>query len=229
MRPVSSSVWVSEFQASSHKWPFSREWRRDLALRIKRASHTLATLIEDVRVNHRRLDIFVTQQFPHSANIAIATLLRTFLVVCFACCQKCPCPNLCGGSYIIASLEQMSGKTMSKRMTADSFVNPCCEYESVRIEASILTLSVRSPLSDFELPICDKCLPNVCRWYCYRHSDGWWSPDCLCHRSPKTELLLATQSVEFAPLLLKWLVQDDSEMGETVPCNRLKIDKNKDK
>jgi len=32
--------------------------------------------------------------------IAIATLLRTFLVVCFACCQKCPCPNLCGGSYI---------------------------------------------------------------------------------------------------------------------------------
>ena len=32
--------------------------------------------------------------------IAIATLLRTFLVMCFACCQKCPCPNLCGGSYI---------------------------------------------------------------------------------------------------------------------------------
>ena len=32
--------------------------------------------------------------------IAIATLLRTFLVVCFAYCQKCPCPNLCGGSYI---------------------------------------------------------------------------------------------------------------------------------
>ena len=34
-----------------------------------------------------------------SQVIAIATLLRTFLVVCFACCQKCPCPNLCGGSY----------------------------------------------------------------------------------------------------------------------------------
>jgi len=33
--------------------------------------------------------------------IAIATLLRTFLVVCFACCQKCPCPNLCGGSYTL--------------------------------------------------------------------------------------------------------------------------------
>ena len=31
--------------------------------------------------------------------IAIATLLRTFLVMCFACCQKCPCPNLCGGSH----------------------------------------------------------------------------------------------------------------------------------
>ena len=35
----------------------------------------------------------------HCHDIAIATLLRTFLVVCFACCQKCPCPNLCGGSY----------------------------------------------------------------------------------------------------------------------------------
>ena len=31
--------------------------------------------------------------------VTIVTLLRTFLVVCFACCQKCPCPNLCGGSY----------------------------------------------------------------------------------------------------------------------------------
>ena len=39
------------------------------------------------------------EQRVKKGSIAIATLLRTFLVVCFACCQKCPCPNLCGGSY----------------------------------------------------------------------------------------------------------------------------------
>jgi len=38
--------------------------------------------------------------YVQESIIAIATLLRTFLVVCFAYCQKCPCPNLCGGSYI---------------------------------------------------------------------------------------------------------------------------------
>ena len=41
----------------------------------------------------------LTQNPLKRKAIAIATLLRTFLVVCFACCQKCPCPNLCGGSY----------------------------------------------------------------------------------------------------------------------------------
>ena len=32
--------------------------------------------------------------------IAVATLLRTFLAVCFACCRRCLCPNLCGDGYI---------------------------------------------------------------------------------------------------------------------------------
>jgi len=41
------------------------------------------------------------------AVIAIATLLRTFLVVYFACCQKCPCPNLCGGSYIYEKIDNL--------------------------------------------------------------------------------------------------------------------------
>jgi len=31
--------------------------------------------------------------------IAVATLLRTFLAVCFACCRRCLCPNLCGDGY----------------------------------------------------------------------------------------------------------------------------------
>ena len=31
--------------------------------------------------------------------IAVATLLRTFLAVCFAYCRRCLCPNLCGDGY----------------------------------------------------------------------------------------------------------------------------------
>jgi len=38
-------------------------------------------------------------------SIAVATLLRTFLVVCFAYCQKCLCPNLCGDGYSKTMLE----------------------------------------------------------------------------------------------------------------------------
>ena len=60
-------------------------------------------------ISHFKDDLIGASGLPHTAvfgdspsglgAIAIATLLRTFLVVCFACCQKCPCPNLCGGSY----------------------------------------------------------------------------------------------------------------------------------
>jgi len=73
--------------------------------------------IEPSRVKKTKDDIY---QYPVYANadkekglygysdqykfegrvIAIATLLRTFLAVCFACCRRCLCPNLCGDGYI---------------------------------------------------------------------------------------------------------------------------------
>jgi len=39
-------------------------------------------------------------------DIAVATLLRTFLAVCFACCRRCLCPNLCGDGYKTGTLTE---------------------------------------------------------------------------------------------------------------------------
>jgi len=41
----------------------------------------------------------LTQNPLKRKAIAVATLLRTFLAVCFACCRRCLCPNLCGDGY----------------------------------------------------------------------------------------------------------------------------------
>ena len=39
------------------------------------------------------------EPFSLAPHIAVATLLRTFLAVCFACCRRCLCPNLCGDGH----------------------------------------------------------------------------------------------------------------------------------
>jgi len=60
-------------------------------------------------------------------DIAVATLLRTFLAVCFASCRRCLCPNLCGDGYItcnpskwtcpVGGCPQQSQSTVGQDMT----------------------------------------------------------------------------------------------------------------
>jgi len=63
-------------------------------------------------------------------DIAIATLLRTFLVVCFACCQKCPCPNLCGGSYTSLAARWMGHTVAVHTRTYQAWISREIEHEA---------------------------------------------------------------------------------------------------
>ena len=87
------------------------------------------------------LFLFAGRSVLEFFDIAIATLLRTFLVVCFACCQKCPCPNLCGGSYISLNVLRIAGGLLvahaawemvtSKQRITDSEHQAAVEKEDV--------------------------------------------------------------------------------------------------
>jgi len=46
--------------------------------------------------------------------IAVATLLRTFLAVCFACCRRCLCPNLCGDGYTSVEVADFDDEQVKK-------------------------------------------------------------------------------------------------------------------
>jgi hypothetical protein len=64
---------------------------------VQWAAHSQPAPIQDMRVNHRRLHIFVTQQFLHGPNIVA----------------------------LLEQMQQMRRKTVAKGMTTDAFGDLC--------------------------------------------------------------------------------------------------------